>query len=191
SIGIFQLESSGMCDILKKLKPDKFEDLIAVLALYRPGPIGSGMVDEFIKRKHGLISIVYDHPMLESILKDTYGIIVFQEQIMKIVNVLAGFSLGKSDSLRRAISKKKEDVMHEARTDFVGGCAKNKIEQKVAEKIFNFIVHFAGYGFNKSHSAAYALISYQTAYLKANYPVEFMTALLSSEKDNTDKVVLY
>ena len=191
SIGVFQLESSGMRDILKKLKPDKFEDLIALLALYRPGPIGSGMVDEFIKRKHGLIPIVYDHGMLEPILKDTYGIIVFQEQIMKIVNVLAGFSLGKSDSLRRAISKKKEDVMLEARHDFVEGCEKNKIERRIAEKIFNFIVHFAGYGFNKSHSAAYAMISYQTAYLKANYGVEFMTALLSSEKDNTDKVVLY
>jgi len=191
SIGVFQLESSGMRDILKKLKPDKFEDLIAVLALYRPGPIGSGMVDEFIKRKHGIISITYDHPMLENILKDTYGIIVFQEQIMKIVNVLAGFSLGKSDSLRRAISKKKEDVMQEARNDFIDGCSKNKIDKRISDKIFNFIVHFAGYGFNKSHSAAYAMISYQTAYLKANYPVEFMTALLSSEKDNTDKVVLY
>ena len=191
SIGVFQLESSGMRDILKKLKPDKFEDLIAILALYRPGPIGSGMVDEFIKRKHGLIPIQYDHGMLEPILKDTYGIIVFQEQIMKIVNVLAGFSLGRSDSLRRAISKKKEDVMQEIRADFIVGCAKNKIDQRVAEKIFNFIVHFAGYGFNKSHSAAYAMISYQTAYLKANFPVEFITALLSSEKDNTDKVVLY
>ena len=191
SIGVFQLESSGMRDILKKLKPDKFEDLIAILALYRPGPIGSGMVDEFIKRKHGLIPIVYDHAMLEPILKDTYGIIVFQEQIMKIVNVLAGFSLGKSDSLRRAISKKKEDVMQEVRNDFIEGCAKNKIDKRIADKIFNFIVHFAGYGFNKSHSAAYAMISYQTAYLKANFGVEFMTALLSSEKDNTDKVVLY
>ncbi len=189
--GVFQLESSGMRDILKKLRPDKFEDLIAILALYRPGPIGSGMVDEFIKRKHGIIPIQYDHAMLEPILKDTYGIIVFQEQIMKIVNVLAGFSLGKSDSLRRAISKKKEDVMREARADFISGCAKSKIDDKVAEKIFNFIVHFAGYGFNKSHSAAYALISYQTAFLKANFPVEFMTALLSSEKDNTDKVVFY
>ncbi len=189
--GVFQLESSGMRDILKKLRPDKFEDLIAILALYRPGPIGSGMVDEFIKRKHGIIPIQYDHAMLEPILKDTYGIIVFQEQIMKIVNVLAGFSLGKSDSLRRAISKKKEDVMREARADFISGCTKSKIDQKVAEKIFAFIVHFAGYGFNKSHSAAYALISYQTAFLKANFPVEFMTALLSSEKDNTDKVVFY
>lgn len=191
SIGVFQLESSGMRDILKKLRPDKFEDLIAILALYRPGPIGSGMVDEFIKRKHGQIPISYDHPLLEPILKDTYGIIVFQEQIMKIVNVLAGFSLGKSDTLRRAISKKKEDIMHEAREDFVQGCLQNKVEKRVADKIFNFIVHFAGYGFNKSHSAAYAMISYRTAYLKANFPVEFMTALLSSEKDNTDKVVLY
>ncbi len=191
SIGVFQLESSGMRDILKKLKPDKFEDLIAILALYRPGPIGSGMVDEFIKRKHGAIPISYDHALLEPILKDTYGIIVFQEQIMKIVNVLAGFSLAKADSLRRAISKKKEEVMQEVREDFVQGCTKNKIEKRVADKIFNFITHFAGYGFNKSHSAAYAMISYRTAYLKANYAVEFMTALLSSEKENTDKVVLY
>ncbi len=191
SIGVFQLESGGMRDILQKLRPDKFEDLIAILALYRPGPIGSGMVDEFIKRKHGQIPIVYDHPLLEPILKDTYGIIVFQEQIMKIVNVLAGFSLGKADSLRRAISKKKEEIMQEVRQDFVQGCAGHKIDKRIAEKIFNFIVHFAGYGFNKSHSAAYAMISYRTAYLKANYSVEFMTALLSSEKDNTDKVVLY
>ncbi len=191
SVGVFQLESSGMRDILKKLKPDKFEDLIAILALYRPGPIGSGMVDEFIKRKHGAIPIRYDHELLEPILKDTYGIIVFQEQIMKIVNVLAGFSLAKADSLRRAISKKKEEVMQEVREDFVQGCTKNKIEKRVADKIFNFITHFAGYGFNKSHSAAYAMISYRTAYLKANYAVEFMTALLSSEKENTDKVVLY
>ena len=189
--GVFQLESSGMRDILKKLRPDKFEDLIAILALYRPGPIGSGMVDEFIKRKHGQIPITYDHPLLEPILKDTYGIIVFQEQIMKIVNVLAGFSLGKSDSLRRAISKKKEEILQEARADFVKGCIEHKIEKRIADKIFNFIVHFAGYGFNKSHSAAYAVISYRTAYLKANYPIEFMTALLSSEKDNTDKVVMY
>src|SRR3989338_8459890 len=191
STGVFQLESSGMRDILKKLRPDKFEDLIAILALYRPGPIGSGMVDEFIKRKHGLIPISYDHALLEPILKDTYGIIVFQEQIMKIVNVLAGFSLAKADSLRRAISKKKEEVMQEVREDFVQGCIQHKIEKRVADKIFNFITHFAGYGFNKSHSAAYAMISYRTAYLKANYAVEFMTALLSSEKENTEKVVLY
>ena len=191
STGVFQLESSGMRDILKKLRPDKFEDLIAILALYRPGPIGSGMVDEFIKRKHGQIPIVYDHPLLEPILKDTYGIIVFQEQIMKIVNVLAGFSLAKADLLRRAISKKKEEVMQDVKQDFLQGCLSKKIDRRIAEKIFNFITHFAGYGFNKSHSAAYAMISYRTAHLKANYPIEFMTALLSSEKDNTDKVVLY
>ena len=191
SMGVFQLESSGMRDILKKLKPDKFEDLIAILALYRPGPIGSGMVDEFIKRKHGQIPIQYDHPSLEPILKDTYGIIVFQEQIMKIANVLAGLSLAKSDSLRRAISKKKEEVLQEARADFTQGAVKNKIDRRIADKVFNLILHFAGYGFNKSHSAAYAVISYRTAYLKANYPVEFMTALLSSEKDNTDKIALY
>lgn len=190
-IGIFQLESSGMRDILKKLKPDKFEDLIAILALYRPGPIGSGMVDEFIKRKHGQIAITYDHVSLEPILKDTYGIIVFQEQIMKIVNVLAGFSLAKADSLRRAISKKKEEEMKKVQEDFVQGAMKNKVDKRVAEKIFKFIEHFAGYGFNKSHSAAYAMISFRTAYLKANFPVEFMTALLTSEKDNTDKIVLY
>lgn len=191
SMGVFQLESGGMRDILKKLKPDKFEDLIAILALYRPGPIGSGMVDEFIKRKHGQIPIVYDHALLEPVLKDTYGIIVFQEQIMKIANVLAGFSLAKADSLRRAISKKKEEVMQEARVDFVEGAVRNKMDRRIAEKVFNLIAHFAGYGFNKSHSAAYAMISYQTATLKANYPVEFMTALLTSEKDNQDKVVVY
>ncbi len=191
SAGVFQLESSGMRDILKKLRPDKFEDLIAILALYRPGPIGSGMVDEFIKRKHGQIPIKYDHPLLQPILKETYGIIVYQEQIMKIVNALAGFSLGKADMLRRAISKKKEEILQEQRADFVKGCADFKVERKIADKIFDFIVHFAGYGFNKSHSAAYAVVSFRTAYLKANFPVEFMTALLSSEKDNTDKVVQY
>ncbi len=191
SAGVFQLESSGMRDILKKLRPDKFEDLIAILALYRPGPIGSGMVDEFIKRKHGQIPIKYDHPLLEPILKETYGIIVYQEQIMKIVNALAGFSLGKADMLRRAISKKKEEVLQEQRADFVKGCEKFDVDVKTANKIFDFIVHFAGYGFNKSHSAAYAVVSFRTAYLKANYPVEFMTALLTSEKEHTDKVVYY
>ncbi|MCG3176476.1 MAG: DNA polymerase III subunit alpha [Candidatus Omnitrophica bacterium] len=191
SIGIFQLESSGMRDILQKLKPNTFEDLIAVLALYRPGPIGTGMVDDFIKRKHGVVPIVYDHPLLEPILKETYGVMVYQEQIMRIANALAGFSLGKADNLRRAIAKKKEDVMRQVREEFVAGCQHNHVDRRIAEKIFNFIDYFAGYGFNKSHSAAYALISFRTAYLKANYPTEFMTALLSSEKDNTDKIVLY
>jgi DNA polymerase-3 subunit alpha len=191
SVGVFQLESSGMRDLLRKLKPEKFEDLIAVLALFRPGPIGSGMVDDFIARKNGRVDIKYDHPSLEPILKDTYGIIVYQEQIMRICSNIAGFSLAKADSLRRAISKKNPEVMMAARNGFIDGCAKNHVEERIADKIFNYIEYFAGYGFNKSHSAAYAMISYRTAYLKANYSIEFMTALLTSEKDNTDKLVVY
>ena len=191
SIGTFQLESSGMRDLLRKIKPEKFEDLIAVLALFRPGPIGSGMVDDFIARKNGRVNIRYDHPSLEPILKDTYGIIVYQEQIMRMVSDFAGLSLAKADSLRRAISKKTPEVMSGARKDFVEGCVKNKIDSRIADKIFNQIEYFAGYGFNLSHSAAYAMISYRTSYLKANFPIEFMTALLTSEKDNTDKLVMY
>jgi len=189
--GVFQLESSGMRDILRKLKPDVFEDLIAVLALFRPGPIGSGMVDDFIRRKNGTVRFQYDHPLLEPILKDTYGIMVYQEQIMKIANSLSGFSLAEADSLRRAISKKKPEVIELQKKQFVQGCVKQKISERLADKVFELIMHFAGYGFNKSHSAAYAMISYQTAYLKAHFPVEFMTALLSSEKDNSDKVAQY
>ncbi len=191
SIGIFQLESSGMRDLLKKFKPEKFEDLIAILALFRPGPMGSGMLDDFISRKEGKVELKYDHPGLEPILKDTYGIIVFQEQVMRIASTLAGFSLAQADSLRRAMSKKTPDIMTEAKKHFIDGCAKNEIHIRVADKIFNLIEYFAGYGFNRSHSASYAMISYRTAYLKANYPVEFMTALLTSEKDNTDKIALY
>jgi len=191
TVGVFQLESSGMRDLLKKLKPDKFKDLIAVLALFRPGPIGSGMVDDFIARKNGKVDIQYDHPSLEPVLKDTYGIIVYQEQVMRIVSTLAGFNLSQADLLRRAISKKNPEIITEARNDFVNGCTKRGVNKRTADKIFNFIEYFAGYGFNKSHSAAYALISYRTAYLKANYPVEFMTALLTSEKDNMDKLSVY
>ena len=191
TLGVFQLESKGMRDLLKKLKPEKFEDIVALLAIYRPGPIGSGMVDDFIKRKHGQHPIVYDDPRLEPILQDTYGIIIFQEQVMQIASSLAGFSLSQADILRRAMSKKESEVMEEQRKYFVDGCAKNGINKRIANKIFNLIEYFAGYGFNKSHSAAYALISYRTAYLKANFPVEFMTALLTSEKDNTDKIVTY
>ena len=191
TIGIFQLESSGMRDLLKKLKPEKFEDIVALLALYRPGPIGSGMLDDFMKRKHGEVEVRFDHPLLESILKETYGIIVYQEQVMMIVSRLAGFSLAQADLLRRAIGKKTPEIMDQQRKVFIEGAVRNKIEKRVAEKIFNLIEHFAGYGFNKSHSAAYAMISYRTAFLKANYPVEFMTALLTSEKDNTDKIVEY
>ncbi|MBI4335369.1 MAG: DNA polymerase III subunit alpha, partial [Candidatus Omnitrophica bacterium] len=191
TIGVFQLESSGMRDLLKKLKPTKFEDIIAVLALFRPGPIGSGMTEDFIARKHKKVPIKYDHPNLEPILKETYGIIVYQEQVMRIASDLAGFSLSQADNLRRAMSKKTPEVMERVKDDFVKGAVKNGAEKKIAEKVFNLIEYFSGYGFNRSHSTAYAMISYRTAYLKANFPVEFMTALLTSEKDNMDKVVDY
>ncbi len=191
SAGVFQLESSGMRDLLKKLKPEKFEDIVALLALFRPGPIGSGMLDDFMKRKHGQTKIHYDHKMLEPILKETYGVILYQEQAMRITSSLAGFSLAQADNLRRAMAKKTPEIMAEMRNHFVTGCGKNGIDKKTADKIFDLIQYFSGYGFNKSHSAAYALISYRTAYLKANYPVEFMTALLTSEKDNLDKIAQY
>ncbi|MFA5146009.1 MAG: DNA polymerase III subunit alpha [Candidatus Omnitrophota bacterium] len=191
SSGIFQLESSGMRDLLKKLKPERFEDIVSLLALFRPGPIGSGMLDDFMKRKHGEVKIRYDHELLEPILKETYGIIVFQEQVMRIASTLAGFSLAQADNLRRAMAKKTPEVMAQVRQHFVDGCLNNDIDRKTADRIFNQIEYFAGYGFNKSHSAAYAMISYRTAYLKANYPVEFMTALLTSEKDNLDKIAAY
>jgi len=191
SAGVFQLESSGMRDLLKKLKPEKFEDIIALLALFRPGPIGSGMLDDFMKRKHGEVELKYDHPLLEPILKETYGVILYQEQAMRITSSLAGFSLAQADNLRRAMAKKTPEVMVQMRQLFTEGCSKNKIDRKTAEKVFGLIEYFAGYGFNKSHSAAYALISFRTAYLKANFPVEFMTALLTSEKDNLDKIAVY
>ncbi len=192
TFGVFQLESPGMRELLKKIKPSEFEDIISVLALYRPGPMGSGMLDDFIKRKRGEVTVQYDHPKLEGILKETYGIIVYQEQVMKIAVALAGFSMTQADHLRRAMSKKNPSVMEQMRKDFVEGCLKaSRIDEKKANKLFDLIDYFSGYGFNRSHSAAYAIISYQTAYLKANYPVEFMCALLNSEKNNTDKVVEY
>ncbi len=191
ALGIFQLESSGMRDILRKLKPTNFEDIIAVVALYRPGPIGTGMVEDFIKRKHGLAPIKYDHKLLEPILEETYGTIVYQEQVMRIASDLAGFTMSQADSLRRAMGKKIPEEMEQAKARFLDGAAKKGIDKRTSEKIFNFIEYFAGYGFNKSHSTAYALISYRTAYLKANYPVEFMTALMTSERDNIDKVAFY
>ena len=189
--GVFQLESPGMRDLLVRLRPERFEDLIAMLALYRPGPIGSGMVDEFIKRKRGLIPIKYEVPPQEDILKETYGVIVYQEQVMKIANVLAGFSLQEADLLRRAMGKKLPEEMEKQKEKFIQGAKRNSIPLKKAEKIFDQMAYFAGYGFNKSHSAAYALITYQTAYLKAHYPMEFMTALLTSEMGNEDKIVRY
>ena len=187
--GVFQLESSGMRDILIKMKPESFEDIIAIIALYRPGPIGSGMIDDFIKRKRGKTKIQYEVPQLEEILKETYGVIVYQEQVMKIANLLAGFSLGEADLLRRAMGKKKPEEMEKMKTKFLTGAKSQGLKPKKAEKIFDLMAYFAGYGFNKSHSAAYAMISYQTAYLKAHYPMEFMAALLTCDMGNSDKVV--
>ncbi len=189
--GVFQLESSGMRDLLRKIKPERFEDLIAILALYRPGPMGSGMLDDFIKRKQGKIDVKYDHPSLEPILKETYGIIVFQEQVMQVVSTLAGLSMSEADNVRKIMGKKIHEALAKVRVKFLEGAEKNNVDRGTAEKIWDFIAYFAGYGFNKSHSAAYAMISYRTAYLKANYPVEFMSALLTTEKNNTDKISAY
>ena len=189
--GIFQLESSGMRNLLVRIKPECFEDLIAILALYRPGPLESGMVDDFIKRKHDPSKIAYDPPELESILKETHGVIVYQEQVMAIANRMAGFSLGQADLLRRAMGKKKPEEMAKQKELFLEGAKANGFTEKKAEKIFDQMAYFAGYGFNKSHSAAYALVTFQTAYLKAHHPTEFMAALLTSEMGNTDKMVGY
>jgi DNA polymerase-3 subunit alpha len=189
--GIFQLESSGMRDIVIKMKPQCFEDIIALVALYRPGPLGSGMVDDFIKRKKGATKITYELPALEPILKETYGVIVYQEQVMQIARTLAGYSLGGADLLRRSMGKKDPEVMAREKVPFLKGAEKQKINLKKAETIFDLMAKFAEYGFNKSHSAAYALVSYQTAYLKAHFPVEYMAALLTSEVQDTDKVVKY
>ncbi|HMK33815.1 MAG TPA: DNA polymerase III subunit alpha [Desulfomonilaceae bacterium] len=191
TMGIFQLESSGMRDVLTKFKPSVFEDLIAILALYRPGPLESGMVDDFINRKHGRTPIEYPLPELESILKETYGVIVYQEQVMNIATTLADYTLGDADLLRRAMGKKKAEVMAEQKSRFEKGAAKNKIDPDKASYIFDLMEKFAGYGFNKSHSAAYAMVTYQTAYLKTHYTPEFMAAQLSCESGNTDKITLY
>ncbi len=189
--GVFQLESAGMKELLVKLKPEDFEDIIALVALYRPGPLGSGMVDDFIKRKHGIAPVDYVLPQLKEVLGETYGVIVYQEQVMKIATLLADFSLGDADMLRRAMGKKIPAEMEKQRERFLEGARKRKINPDMAERIFELMAKFAEYGFNKSHSAAYALIALQTAYLKAHYPVEFMAALLTSEVDTTDKIVKY
>lgn len=191
TLGVFQLESVGMRDLLKKMQPDCFEDVIALLALYRPGPLESGMVDDYIKRKHGTLEEKYDLPQLKNILKETHGVILYQEQVMNIASVLAGFSLGDADLLRRAMGKKKPAEMAAQREKFMTGSRKNQIPEKKADKIFNLMEKFSGYGFNKSHSAAYAQISYQTAYLKTHYQLEFFGALITSDMDNTDKVLRY
>ncbi len=189
--GVFQVESSGMRKYLRMLKPSCFEDIIAMLALYRPGPLGSGMVDEFIKRKQGLIPVTYPHPSLEETLKPTYGVIVYQEQVMSCARVIANYTLGGADLLRRAMGKKKVEEMAKERQKFMAGARENGIPEATAQEIFDLMEKFAEYGFNKSHSAAYALISYFTAYLKAHFPHEFMAALISSELTNTDKVFTY
>lgn len=189
--GVFQLESSGMKSILKSLKPERLEDIIALVALYRPGPLGSGMVEDFIDRKHGKKQTDYLHPALKPILEETYGVILYQEQVMKIASVLAGFSLGQADMLRRAMGKKKPEVIAGQRKNFTEGALNNGVETDTAGKIFDLMEYFAGYGFNKSHSAAYAIVAYQTAYLKANYPVEYMAALLTSIMANMDRVPVY
>jgi len=186
---VFQFESRGMKDYIKKLEPSTFEDLIALAALYRPGPLNSGMVDDFINRRHGRAEVSYPHPKLEAILKPTYGVIVYQEQVMQIAQVLAGYSLGGADLLRRAMGKKKPEEMAKERIKFEQGAQTNGIDGRVATGIFDLMEKFAEYGFNKSHSAAYALVAYQTAWLKAHYPAEFMAATLSSDMDNTEKVV--
>ncbi len=189
TVGMFQIESSGMQDLNKRLKPDSFEDLVAVLALYRPGPMESGMLESFIERKHGREAITYTFDAMEPILKNTYGVIVYQEQVMQIVQTIGGFSLGYSDIIRRAMGKKKDMSVYN--DEFASGAAKEGYDYKKASELFDLIEKFAGYGFNKSHSAAYAMITFQTAWLKCYYPNEFMAALLTSEKDNTDKVVKY
>ncbi|WP_417435049.1 DNA polymerase III subunit alpha [Idiomarina abyssalis] len=191
---VFQLESRGMKELIKKLLPDSFEDIIALVALFRPGPLQSGMVDNFIDRKHGREEISYpdvkyQHDSLQPILEPTYGVILYQEQVMQIAQVLAGYTLGGADLLRRAMGKKKPEEMAKQREIFREGAAKNNIDPELAMKIFDLVEKFAGYGFNKSHSAAYALVSYQTLWMKTHYPAEFMAAVMSADMDNTDKIV--
>jgi DNA polymerase III subunit alpha len=187
--GVFQLESTGIREMTVKIRPNCFEDLVAILALYRPGPLDSGMAEEYIKRKNGKEKIKYLHPLLEPILKDTYGVIVYQEQVMQIAQVLGGYTMGDADILRRAMGKKDPEEMAAQRERFVEGAQRKKIDEGKATEIFDQMETFARYGFNKSHSAAYALVSYQTAYLKTHYPVEFMAALMTSEMGDTDKVI--
>ena len=191
SAGVFQLESRGMRQLIKDMQPRVFEDIIALLALYRPGPLGSGMVQDFVSNKSGKTKVKYDLDILEPILQDTYGMIVYQEQVMQIASAVGGFSLGQADMLRKAMGKKKKDVMDEMRIDFLDGAKNKEIDVGIAEKIFDLCYKFAEYGFNKSHSAAYAFISFQTAYLKAHYPQEYMCALLSSVLGVADKISIY
>jgi DNA polymerase-3 subunit alpha len=190
TIGVFQLESAGMRELLRKVLPDSFEDIIAINALYRPGPMQSGMLDDFAKRKHGKQKVTYMHPLLEPILKNTLGVIAYQDQVMQIANRLAGFTLAQGDLLRRAMGKKKPEEMARMKETFVEGCAKNKVPKRKAEEIFDLVEKFAGYGFPRAHSAAYALLSYQCAYLKAHHPAAYLAATLTSEIGDTDRIVV-
>ena len=185
------MESDGLRRLLIEMQPNRFEDLIAVIALYRPGPLGSGMVEDFINRKHGRQELSYVDPLLEPVLEETYGVILYQEQVMQVASELAAFTMGEDDGLRRAMGKKKPQEIMSQRDKFVSGAIKRGLSREKASYIFDLMEHFAGYGFNKSHSSAYAMISYQTAYLKAHYPAEYMTAFLSSVIDNQDRVVFY
>ena len=189
--GVFQMESSGITNLVKELAPKHFEDMIPLVALYRPGPLGSGMVDDFIKGSHGEKKVTYLHPLLEPILKDTYGVILYQEQVMQIASVMGGFSLGQADLLRRAMGKKKESILVAQRANFLAGTRKNEIPDDIANKVFDLMVYFAGYGFNKSHSAAYAYVAWQTAYLKAHYRPEFMAATMTSMINDVSKISYY
>jgi DNA polymerase-3 subunit alpha len=189
TFGVFQLESAGMRDALRQLRPERLEDVIAMVALYRPGPMQ--MIPEFTARRHGRVKVSYEHPLLEKHLHETYGIMVYQEQVLKIANDLAGFSMSEADDLRKAMGKKRPEIMAAQRVKFLTGAVARGIKAKVAERVFDLMEKFAGYGFNKAHASAYGIVAYQTAYLKANFPVEFMAALLTSEMANTDKVVIH
>src|SRR5947199_485437 len=190
TIGLFQMESGGITSVSKQFDVRKLDDIIALIALYRPGPME--LIGDYIKRKKGLTKIRYEHPLLEEICADTYGVMIYQEQVMAAASKLAGYSMGQADLLRRAMGKKDKEKMAKERANFIAGCARtNEIPEKKANAIFDLLEKFAGYGFNKSHSAAYGLISFQTAYLKAHYPVEFMAGLLSNEINNTDKISVF
>lgn len=191
TIGVFQSESAGFTSLLMQLHPDRFEDLIPMVALYRPGPLGSGMAEDFIKRKHGEIPVEYPHPSLAPILKETYGVILYQEQVMQIASVMGGFSLGQADMLRRAMGHKEPEILQKNRDTFVEGAVKNGVDKKTANYVFDLMVHFAGYGFNKSHSVCYGWIAWQTAYLKAHYRPEFMAAMMTCYNSDRDKVSRY
>ena len=191
TVGIFQLESRGMREYLRKLKPNNFEDIVSMNALYRPGALGMNMVDSYIDRKHGKEDVTYGHESVEKVLSNTYGVIVYQEQVMQIAQELSGFSLGQADILRRAMGKKKKDEMEKMRSDFTNGAIKKGVNKRYAENLFDQIEQFAGYGFNRCHSVPYAMIAYQTAWLKAHYPSEFMASIMSAELDSTDRIQMF